>query len=104
VGEFDLLVCNPPYVASSEIEALAPEVRHDPRRALDGGPDGLVAYKAIAADARRLLAQQGHFVVELGAGQEHSVATLFSREGLALMPARHDLSGTPRALMVRRPA
>jgi release factor glutamine methyltransferase len=103
-GEFDLLVCNPPYVASGDIASLAPEVRHDPRGALDGGPDGLDAYRAIAADARRLLAQQGRFVIELGVGQEHAVATLFSRQGLALTPARHDLSGIPRALMIRRPA
>ena len=50
---FDLVVSNPPYVASGEIAALAPEVRHDPRRALDGGADGLGCYRAIAGDAPR---------------------------------------------------
>ena len=68
-GRFDLVVCNPPYVARSEIATLAPEVREfDPRRALDGGIDGLDAYRAIAADARRLLAPDGTLVLELGAG------------------------------------
>ena len=59
VGGFDLVVANPPYVARGEIASLQPEVRdYDPRRALDGGADGLAAYRAIAADARRLLAPQ----------------------------------------------
>ena len=52
-GGFDLIVSNPPYIATGDIAALAPEVRdHDPRRALDGGADGLAAYRAIASDAR----------------------------------------------------
>jgi release factor glutamine methyltransferase len=97
-GGFDLIVANPPYVASGDIASLAPEVRQDPRRALDGGVDGLAAYRAIAADARRLLAPGGHLVVELGAGQGDHVAALLRRQGLAVAPARHDLAGIPRAL------
>jgi release factor glutamine methyltransferase len=100
-GGLDLIVCNPPYVASGDIASLAPEVQRDPCRALDGGPDGLAAYRVIAADAPRLLAPEGHLVVELGAGQERPVAALLRRQGLAPTPPRYDLAGTPRALTVR---
>ena len=80
-GPFDLVVSNPPYVASADIATLAPEVReHDPRHALDGGADGLAAYRAIAADAPRLLEPGGHLVVEIGAGQERAVGDLFAAE------------------------
>ena len=88
-GGFDLVVSNPPYVASGDIAALAPEVRHDPRRALDGGADGLACYRAIAGQAPRLLTPAGHLVVELGIGQEAAVAALFRSAGLdALARAR----------------
>ncbi len=100
-GGFDLVVCNPPYIASGEIDGLDTEVRHDPRRALDGGNDGLACYRAIAADARRLLAPGGHLVVELGLGQERPVAELLRAGGLEPMPARPDLSGIGRALPAR---
>jgi release factor glutamine methyltransferase len=100
---FDLVVANPPYVAHDTIATLAPEVRlFDPPRALDGGPDGLGAYRAIARDAPRLLAPNGLLVVELGAGQCDAVANLFAAAGLAVEPPRHDLSGVPRALPVMR--
>jgi release factor glutamine methyltransferase len=98
-GTFDLVVSNPPYVASGDIEALAPEVReHDPHGALDGGPDGLAAYRTIAAIAARLLTSAGHLVVEIGAGQERAVSEVFARSGLAITAVRNDLSGVPRAL------
>ena len=100
-GGFDLVVSNPPYIASGEIAALAPEVRRDPRLALDGGPDGLACYRAIATDAARLLAPGGHIVVELGLGQEAAVAGFMKAAGLAVSPARHDLLGIPRALVAR---
>jgi len=100
-GIFDLVVSNPPYVASADIDALSPEVRHDPRRALDGGADGLDCYRAIAGQAPRLLKANGDLVVELGIGQEPAVATLFRTAGLMPSPARPDLSGIPRALQAR---
>jgi len=101
-GGFDLVVSNPPYVRRGDIAALAPEVRaFDPVRALDGGPDGLHGYRAIAAAARRLLAPDGLMVVELGAGQAGAVAQVFSAAGLAVASPRHDLSGVPRALPAR---
>lgn len=99
-GGLDIVVSNPPYITSSDIAALEPEVRdHDPRLALDGGADGLSCYRAIAADAPRLLAPGGFLVVELGAGQEAPVAALLEVAGLTLSgPARRDLAGHPRAL------
>jgi release factor glutamine methyltransferase len=102
-GPFDLLVSNPPYVARNEIAALPPEVRDfDPHRALDGGTDGLAGYRAIAGEARRLLASGGTLVVELGAGQAAAVTSLLSAAGLApISPAWDDLGGVTRALAMR---
>ena len=98
-GSFDLLMSNPPYIATSEIAGLAPEVRSfDPSHALDGGPDGLAAFRSIAAIARHLLVPAGHLVVEIGAGQESAVRELFVQGGLAISAAHHDLSGTRRVL------
>jgi release factor glutamine methyltransferase len=100
-GEFDLVVANPPYVASGELAQLAPEVRdHDPRLALDGGPDGLRAYRALAADAPRLIGAHGHMVIELGAGQAAAVAKLFDKRRPVVVTAVPDLAGTPRALHI----
>jgi release factor glutamine methyltransferase len=98
-GPFDLVVSNPPYIASGDIATLGIEVReHDPHRALDGGADGLSAYRIIAADAPRLLGPTGHLVIEIGAGQEHDVAALLEAEGLAMAARRPDLSSVVRAL------
>lgn len=98
-GAFDLIVSNPPYIAHDDIAGLPPEVReYDPALALDGGSDGLDAYRAIADAACRLLAPGGWLIVELGAGQEAAVAKLFAKTGLSVCPARHDLAGIPRAL------
>jgi release factor glutamine methyltransferase len=101
-GPVDLLVSNPPYVARGDIAGLQPEVRDfDPRRALDGGPDGLDGYRAIAADAQRLLAPGGTLAVELGCGQLAAATALFTATGLAPGAAKHDLSGMPRALILQ---
>jgi len=98
-GSFDLVISNPPYVVHDEIATLAPEVReYDPMVALDGGDDGLTAYRAIAADAERLLAPGGRLFVELGAGQEAAVRALFTNAGLTVGTARKDLAGIPRVL------
>lgn len=98
-GPFDLIVSNPPYIVHADISQLAPEVRDfDPALALDGGVDGLDAYRAIATEARRLLAPGGRLIVELGAGQEPAVRRLFTIAGLAVGAARDDLAGIPRAL------
>jgi release factor glutamine methyltransferase len=102
-GAFDLIVSNPPYVASGDFAALAPEVRDfDPRAALDGGSDGLDCHRAIAATVPALLAPGGALVVELGSGQARAVAALLAAVGLAPAPPRSDLGGVPRALVATK--
>jgi release factor glutamine methyltransferase len=102
-GTFHLIVSNPPYIASGAIAFLPREVRlHDPHRALDGGQDGLSAYRAIAEGVCRHLRIGGHLCVEIGKGQEGAVDAIM--RGGGLRPARRhppvtvDLSGTPRVL------
>ena len=103
-GKFDLVVCNPPYIAAPEFARLSLEVRdHDPHFALDGGADGLDAYRAVVSDLARLLHAHGVAVLELGRGQEEAVANLARDSGLFVAgPARPDLAGIPRALTLRR--
>jgi release factor glutamine methyltransferase len=97
---FDVVVSNPPYVATGDIAGLAPEVRDfEPHRALDGGADGLDFYRAIAAAAPALLARDGVLVVEFGIGQAEPVAALLAAAGLAPSAPRPDLNGVPRALV-----
>jgi len=96
------VVANPPYVTSLELTQLAPEVRnHDPLLALDGGPDGLRAYRAIAAETPRLIGAGGHMVVEVGIGQADAVASLFTRRQPLDVSTAPDLAGIPRALHIR---
>jgi len=99
-GPFDLIVANPPYIASADIERLAPEVRdHDPRAALDGGPDGLDVYRLMATTVPALLGPRGVLAVEIGAGQAAAVGGLFAAAGLATAPPQPDLNGIPRAIV-----
>jgi release factor glutamine methyltransferase len=97
-ARFDLIVCNPPYVESGALAALAPEVRCEPTVALDGGPDGLAAYRTIAPAAAALLAPAGHLVLEVGLGQADAVGTLVRAAGLATPPAQRDLAGIERVV------
>jgi release factor glutamine methyltransferase len=101
-GDFDLIVSNPPYVATGELTALAPEVRREPPQALDGGPDGLAAYQAIASDATRVLRRGGALVLEVGIGQAGPVAALLWAAGLTPEKPKMDLAGVPRALVAFR--
>jgi release factor glutamine methyltransferase len=104
-GPFDLIVANPPYIPSSDIATLAPEVRlFDPRLALDGGADGLNFYRAIAAAAAELLTSDGAVVVEIGVGQAEPVAAILAAAGLVPSPPRPDLYGVPRALIAAKVA
>ena len=98
-GPFDLIVSNPPYVRSADIEGLATEVReHDPRAALDGGADGLDAYRALIPQAARCWRRGGALVVEVGQGQSGDVNDLMTAAGLMPeRPARTDLAGIRRA-------
>ena len=99
-GSFDLIVSNPPYVRSSDIAGLAREVReHDPHRALDGGEDGLGAYRRLIPEATRLLGMGGALVVEAGYGQSGQIQALMRAEGLTLSRSpKIDLAGIPRAI------
>jgi release factor glutamine methyltransferase len=101
-GPVDVLVSNPPYVARADIAGLQAEVRDfDPPRALDGGPDGLDSYRAIAPHAARLLAPDGILVLELGQGQLGPVTSILAGAGLAPIAPRYDLAGIARALVLR---
>lgn len=103
VGAFDLVVSNPPYIASADLPALPPEVRdHDPRLALDGGADGLACYRTIASRIGKLLTPDGLLALEIGAGQANAVAAIFEATGLTpAAPPRADLAGIHRALVFR---
>ena len=97
-----LIVTNPPYVRSSDIAGLDREVREfDPRLALDGGPDGVTAYRAIAADARRIGAPGAHLIAEIGMGQEVPVAGVFAAAGFGSIMCAADLSGITRVISGR---
>ncbi len=99
-GPFDLIVSNPPYIRSGEIAGLAREVRdHDPRLALDGGADGLEAYRAILPQIAGLLAPaHGWFFLEVGAGQAEAVKDLAVEAGLADLAILPDLAGVARVV------
>ena len=101
-GRFDLILANPPYIRSGDIAGLMPEVaRHEPRTALDGGADGLDAYRALLPELPRLLAKGGVAVLELGAGQADSALALAHSVGLEHVALRPDLGGVARALVLR---
>jgi release factor glutamine methyltransferase len=99
-GTFDLVVSNPPYIPTADIDGLAPEVaRYEPRLALDGGVDGLSAYRIIARALPRLLKSGGAFALEVGLGQAESVAALIEAAGLTTDDPRRDLAGIPRVVV-----
>lgn len=100
---FDLVVSNPPYIRSAEIETLDPEVReHDPRLALDGGPDGLDAYRALAPEILRVLKPGGLFLVEIGWDQAGDVRSLFEAAGAQEIEVVQDLGARDRVVMGRK--
>lgn len=102
---FDLLVSNPPYIATAEIATLDPEVRdHDPRLALDGGPDGLAWYVLLAAEAPAWLTPDGLAMLEFGDGQADGIRELFRAAAWRDVEVVNDLSGRARFLVARRPA
>jgi release factor glutamine methyltransferase len=98
-GSFEIIVSNPPYIATSSIAGLEREVRdHDPALALDGGPDGLDAYRAIAPQLPRLLTPDGRFFLEVGAGQAAGVMSILALHGLTKMGTDVDLAGFARVV------
>ncbi len=103
-GGFDLIVSNPPYIETGTLSALQPEVaRHDPLLALDGGCDGLDAYRRLVPEAFDLLQPGGALVLEFGVGQQSAIEEILRQAGLDQRAFSTDLSGTPRALCARRP-
>lgn len=102
-GKFDLIVSNPPYIRTGEISQLSTEVRnHDPVLALDGGADGLAAYRAIASQAKEFLTENGVVVLEIGHDQRESVTAIFNDCGFRLAGAAKDLGGHDRGLVFNR--
>jgi release factor glutamine methyltransferase len=102
-GPFDLVFSNPPYIPAADIPALDPDVAdYEPRAALDGGPDGLEAYRALAALLPRILKPGGHAVLEIGAGQAPAMEPLFQGSGLKLLKIAPDLAGIPRVAILEK--
>jgi release factor glutamine methyltransferase len=100
--QFDLILCNPPYIPSAEIESLAPEVAlFEPHMALDGGPDGLEGYRLLAELLPYSLLPGGHALLEIGFGQASAVTALFQE--LEILRVAPDLSGVPRCVTLRKP-
>jgi release factor glutamine methyltransferase len=100
-GPFDLVFSNPPYIASADIESLMPEVgAFEPHTALDGGADGLAAYRNLAELLPGMLASGGHALLEIGLGQAQSMASLFS--DLEMLRIAPDLRGIPRCVILRK--
>lgn len=104
IGErFDMIVSNPPYIATDQIGTLEPEVRDfDPMLALDGGPDGLDAYRSIAEGADRHLVADGVVALEIGFDQKQSVTSIFCDAGFERIEAVKDLGGNDRVLVFGR--
>ncbi|KAA6205519.1 MAG: HemK family protein methyltransferase [Candidatus Tokpelaia sp.] len=99
-GRFDFIVSNPPYIPRADIEHLADEVRfYEPRRALDGGVDGLDFYRALAAGAAAHLAPGGRLAVEAGFGQAADIIAVFQAAGFQHLATKRDLAGIDRALL-----
>jgi release factor glutamine methyltransferase len=101
---FDIVVSNPPYIPSDDIAGLAPDVRcFDPIIALDGGADGLNAYRRIASDVRRILRPGGLIACEIGIAQAEHATQILAEGGIDVAPAQADLAGIPRVLCGRNP-
>ncbi len=97
--KFDLIISNPPYISSDEIENLQAEVRDfEPRLALDGGVDGLDFYRRIALEAKNFLKENGRIFLEIGFGQKEAVEKIFNKSDFSLNTVKCDLAGVERIL------
>jgi len=101
-GNFDIVISNPPYIASGDIGGLAAEVRYDPMLALDGGADGLDAYRVIIAGLSEHLAEGGFAALEIGIGQEANIEKIAEKNGLQVVEKRKDLGGIIRVIVLER--
>ncbi len=103
-GRFDLVLCNPPYIPTTDFASLMPEVAgHEPRLALNGGDGGLAAYTRLCPDLLRLLIPGGAVAFEVGVGQASAVSRLCAAAGLIPAPTRADLAGVARCLVATAP-
>jgi release factor glutamine methyltransferase len=98
LAPLDLVVSNPPYIASAEIPSLPVEVRHEPRLALDGGADGLTVIRRLIVEARALLDDNGAIAMEVGEGQAQAVAALLAQSGYREIAIAQDLAGIARVV------
>ncbi len=102
--KFDLIVSNPPYMPTAEIDSLQPEVRdYEPRRALDGGVDGLAFYRRLAVEAGPCLSAAGRLMLEFGDGQAEALAEIFQKEKWIVEEVRSDYTQRPRIAILGRP-
>ncbi len=102
LGLFDLIMTNPPYILTGDLETLQKEVRHEPREALDGGDDGLDFYRALTAHWVSLLTKDGVLMAEIGIGEKEAVAALFEEAGLTDVRVLDDYCGIPRVVCGKR--
>lgn len=101
-SRFDLIITNPPYIPTAEIQKLEPEVRdHEPRQALDGGPDGLDFFRRLAAQAGLFLKPGGKLMAEFGDGQAQPLAELFEQQNWIVESALTDYTQRPRIIILR---
>ena len=101
-NQFDLIISNPPYIASAEIEILDPEVKnYDPRGALDGGADGLDFYRRLAAEAKPFLKPTGKIMVEFGDGQADAIRSIFTAQKWIVEAVQEDYSHRARILVAK---
>jgi release factor glutamine methyltransferase len=98
-GQYDLIISNPPYIETKIIAELDPDVRDfDPHLALDGGPDGLAAYRSLMPILKHCIKPQGCIVLEIGAGQSQPISNILKNNGFSSITEHRDLSGHIRAL------
>lgn len=104
-GPYDLIMANPPYIASGVIKSLEPEVKdHEPLNALDGRADGLHFYKRLASLAPAYLCPHGWLLLEHGFDQAVAVRNILAGTGFSCQPTKYDFGGNPRVLAAQRPA
>jgi release factor glutamine methyltransferase len=102
--QFDLIVSNPPYIPTAEIETLEPELKdHEPRSALDGGADGLDFYRLLASQAKDWLKPTGKILLEFGDGQADAIKEIFQSQHFVVESIESDYSQRPRILSARPP-
>ena len=102
-SRFELIVSNPPYIPGADIAGLEPEVRDfDPRKALDGGADGLEFYRRLSREAGEFLAPDGRIMLEFGDGQAEALKKLFAEQMWIVEAVKADYSGRQRILTARR--